>query len=306
MPSVGSEFLILVAHNISQFLTMHPFKGSGRLKGLVPLFVPAPDGPTIVHTNFGFEILVDPVFDKGLEGSIYYHGTYEAGTLNVIKGCLRKGDSFIDIGSNIGLMSLFASQLIGENGTVYSFEPEPETFGILKKNIEINKRNNILTFDTAIGSETNTATIYSGTRGSRGSASLIKPDEKNSSGKEVQVQTLDEFIAANTISNIRMIKIDVEGWELEVLKGARQLLGNPNAPIVSIEYSGLHPVQNGQLLEVYKYILSVNDYGVYKLEKGKEIVSKLIKIEDVSDLPYHDNLFCFLPSHLKSIKLKMS
>ncbi len=283
---------------------MHQFKGSSRLKELVPFLVPAPKGPTIVHTNYNFDILVDPIIDKGLETSLYYHGTYETGTLNVIKMCIREGDSFIDVGSNIGLMSLFVSKIIGKNGAVYSFEPEPEIFTIFLKNIEINKVVNIFPYNLALGSDKNTATIYSNFDLSRGSASFIKSD-KNSLGAEVTVQKLDNFVTKNNISDIRMIKIDVEGWELEVLKGANRFLGSPNAPIICIEYSNLHPVQNCQLIDSYKYILAVNNYSVYKLKKGKEMVSKLIKITSATNLPCHDNLFCFLPSHVEGLPKDM-
>lgn len=140
----------------------------------------------------------------------------------------------------------------------------------------------------------------------RGAASLIKPHQRIlKEGIEVLVQTLDEFIIKNNVSNIRMVKIDVEGWELEVLKGSNYLLSDANAPIICIEYSKLHPIQNGQLLDIYRHILNVNKYKIYKLRKGKGNISKLIRITDVIDLPQHDNLFCFLPNHLKDLPKNM-
>jgi hypothetical protein len=69
----------------------------------------------------------------------------------------------------------------------------------------------------------------------------------------------------NDLQGLRMVKIDVEGWELEVLKGSKRLLGAPVAPIICIEYSNLHPQKNGRLVDVYDFILSVNEYRLYKL-----------------------------------------
>ena len=270
---------------------------------MTKLLIPTPKGPTICPTDYGFNIIVDPVTDKGLERVIYFNGAYEAGTINILKKCLRQGDTFVDVGSNIGLMSLSASQFVGQDGHVYSFEPLAETFAILTKNIEMNKSSNISAYNIALGSSRKRAVIYRNLDINRASASLIKPVQKNSKGLEVLVETLDEFATKNNITNIRMIKIDVEGQELEVLKGANNLLRSPNAPIICIEYSNSHPTQGGQLLDLYNYLL-VNNYKIYKLEKGKEIPSRLIKIANVTDLPYHDNLFCFLPIHLESLQIE--
>lgn len=66
-------------------------------------------------------------------------------------------------------------------------------------------------------------------------------------------------------------------------------------------YYKLGSLQNIQLIELYNFILMINNYNIYKLKRGKGIPSKLVKISDTKDLPYHNNLFCFLPRHLKDI-----
>jgi FkbM family methyltransferase len=286
---------------VDQFCGTYAFRGAGRLRTfLTKLFMPATDGPTVISTSYGFNIIVDPTTDRGLEHFLYFYGTFEAGTLHIIRKCLRQNDAFIDVGANIGLMSLLASRLIGQKGKVYAFEPEPATFTILERNIEINRITNVRTFRIALGSASTTEIIYSNLARSRESASLIKP-QSNSEGVPIQVETLDKFITTNHVADVRMMKIDVEGWELEVLRGARQLLSSPYAPIICIEYSSVHPFYNGQILDLYEYILNINQYRIYKLERGKEIESKLVRIEDAADLPSHDNLFCFLPTHLRSL-----
>ena len=297
---------IRLAHKVSHFLLHHSFKGSGIIrKTVVKLFLPTPKGILICPTNYGFDIIVDPVLDKGWEErTIYSYGTYEAGTIFVMENCLRPGDVFIDVGGNIGFMSLAASKFVGNKGHVYSFEPEPETFAILKNNIEINELKNISASNLALGSAKEKATIYSDVDKNKGEASLIKNQSNNAQKEsEISIETLDNFATTNDISNIRMIKIDVQGWELEVLKGANNIFTKPNAPIICIEYSKWHKVQNGELLDIYNYITS-NDYMIFKLEKGKVRPSKLIRITGVGDLPHHDNLFCFLPTHLESLKNK--
>ena len=93
----------------------------------------------------------------------------------------------------------------------------------------------------------------------------------------------------------------MEGWELEVLKGGRNILSRADAPILCIEYSKLHPLYGGTAENIYAYISDINHYQVYRLIRGKERVSKLIKINAIHDLPEHDNIFCFLPCHKETI-----
>ena len=106
------------------------------------------------------------------------------------------------------------------------------------------------------------------------------------------------------VTDVKMLKIDVEGWELRVLKGAKYMLQSEWAPIICIEYSKIQS-SDEQLLDIYSYILSINDYVVYKLKRGKGMQSKLIKITNSSELPYHDNIFCFLPLHFKDLPKDM-
>lgn len=289
--------------NINHFLFAYPFRGSGRLVNLISkVFIPKPKGPRLVHTIYGFDIIcMDPVNDKGVERPLYLTGTYEAGTLSVIDKCLREGDLFIDVGANIGLMSIFSSRAIGNKGKVYSFEPVLETFKILKKNIEINKIKNIDAFNIGVSDSKGKSFIYTKPYAGKGSSSFIRPPDQNESKEyEIIIETLDELLIRHRLTNIRMLKIDVEGWELHVLRGAETLLRSPQAPIICIEYSKLTG-SNNDSEDIYSYIIEINNYLIYKLEKGKGVSSKLIKVKNASGLPYHDNLFCFLPEHLKSL-----
>jgi len=266
----------------------------------------ASKGPTIISTKYSFDIIcMDPFHDKGVEKPLFLDGTYKAGTLDIMKKCLRKGDIFIDVGANMGLMSIFASKVLDNNGIVYSFEPEPETFMILKKNIEINLIKNIRIYNIGLGEKKSKSYIYTNPYAGRGSASLVKTLSQNDSKRyEVYIETLDNFILEHNVTDVKMLKIDVEGWELQVLKGAKYLLQSEWAPIICIEYSKIQS-SDEQLLDIYSYILSINDYVVYKLKRGKGMQSKLIKITNSSELPYHDNIFCFLPLHFKDLPKDM-
>jgi len=258
----------------------------------------------VVPTLYGFDLAINPVANKGLESRLFSNGTYEAGTLHIIKHCLREGDVFIDIGSNIGLMSILASLSVSTTGRVYAFEPEAETFSILEHNIALNRISNIQAHHLAIGANEGMATIY-GSDLNRGSASLIKSPDSHTHGESIPIQTLDTFVSKNNLTHIRMLKIDVEGWELDVLSGAKRLLAYPTAPIVCVEYSNLHPIHNGLLIDIYHFLVKINHYKIYKLKSSKENKSTLTEIKCPQELPSHDNLFCFLPDHLSKLDDKL-
>jgi len=284
-------------------LRLIPVRGLERITNLLIKILPkpTPDGFCIIKTLDGYKILINPVLDKGVERTIFHHGTYELGTLIFLKEFLSSGDTFIDIGANIGLMSLHASKIVGDNGKVISFEPLPSTYEVLNKNIEINKCNNIVAEKFAIGSKNEFANFYDNLTINRGSASFFRRDDEKSCHK-ITIKRLDDYLEENRFNRfVNCIKIDVEGWELEVLKGAKTLLSSKKAPACIIEYSKSHPTFGGKTQEIFTFFRSINKYRIFCLKLGKGTPSKLDMVQDINYLPYHDNLFCLLPEHIKRL-----
>jgi FkbM family methyltransferase len=261
-------------------------------------WIPKPKGILTVPTLYGFKMVINANSGIVQGHSIYYDGTYEAGTLHVLSKCLSKGDVFLDIGSNIGLMALYGSKCVGPGGKVLAFEPEPVIFETLNKNITINQVAHIKTLQMALGSTQGTATIYN-SKNNFGAPSLIKTDKQSGHSSNVAIRRLDDVLLEQEIADVRMMKVDVEGWELEVLKGCPNLLSRKDAPIICIEISNLHSTHMGSTKDIYDFIVNINDYKIYRLARSKAIPSKLIKIASSMNLPEHDNLFCFLPAHIK-------
>jgi len=216
---------------ISAFLEID-IRGFRRIAHHLPkLLIPSPKEDCVMLTRYGFYLYIDPVKDKGVERSIYYTGTYEKGALAIMKQILREGDVFADVGANIGLMSIYAAQLVGTSGRVLAFEPNPETATILEENIRLNELSNTESIRYAVGKTPDKALIYERWDSNRGSASLIKPEEKAES-HEIEIITLSEFFSTDlkTGKLPRLIKLDIEGFELEALEGARELLNSAAPP----------------------------------------------------------------------------
>lgn len=279
-----------ISHQLISWLRDLDVRGIRRLSVILPkLLLPDPKkiGPHILKTLHGFSMKIDPSRDTGVELSLFETGTYEKGTLHVLQQFLKPGDCFVDVGANIGLMSVFASQCVGKTGKVVAFEAHPETYGLLKDNISLNEITNIETNAFALGDENTTAFIYDNWDINRGGASLVIQNEA-SKGHEVQVKKLDDVLEETL--QPKMIKIDVEGFELQVLKGAKQTIAAAR-PILIVEFSTSRD-NNYDSSELLNFIESFGFYDLFRLAGTKERKSELVQIYDRQGLPEHDNLIC--------------
>lgn len=132
---------------------------------------------------------------------------------------LRLGDVLVDVGANIGLMTLKGSAIVGELGKVAAFEPHPRVFAFLKGNIRLNGFSNIGTYHVALGTESGKSIGFSSS----------KYDDMNQVstldvGIEVPVARLDDY-AAEIAGEVALLKVDVEGYEKFVFEGGREILG---------------------------------------------------------------------------------
>jgi len=128
---------------------------------------------------------------------------------------LKTGDHVVDVGANIGSLTLLASTIVGETGIIYAIEAHPRIFSYLQKNIFLNDKTNIISFNYAIGDKKGEVIL-----------SDLKGDDKNSISSDnkgilVRMKRLDDLPLK---WNISLLKIDVEGYELFVFRGAENIL----------------------------------------------------------------------------------
>lgn len=285
----------LFRHRIISFLRDIDVRGIRRLSVALPALLlahPGKVGKHIRQTLHGVKLIIDPANDSGVELSVYQTGTYEKGTIQLLQQFLKPGSTFVDIGANIGLMSAIASHTTGQSGKVIAIEPNPETISILRENLLLNACTNVQILEVGLAAEAGEAVLFENRHVNRGGASLINQsricDPLNRS-HDVQLSTLDEVCKNEQIA---LVKIDVEGFELEVLKGGANTLRR-DRPVIIVEVSAAREGQNNPSpADVYRFL---DQFGIYRFfrQKGtKERRSKLVEICDESDLPTHDNLVC--------------
>lgn len=252
--------------------------------------IPKPEKP--IHLRLPNDLLmwIDPVKDRGVEDSLYYTGTYEMGTLDILEQHLPNGGTFVDVGANIGLMSLFAALKVGKEGKVIAFEPHDETRKIAEHNIKINGfENSVRLISKGAGSVKEQKKLFDNWSVNRGAASLVQ-NTTEGEGNSIEITTIDEELQGRKVD---AIKIDVEGYELEALKGARELLQRKNPPVLIVECTEETEHQEFTREELFDHIQTVQPrYQCYKLKGTKLRRSPLIKVNNKEDLPTHDNLIC--------------
>lgn len=268
-----------------------------RLVLAMRMTFPAPDH-SIRQMRGGYRMELRPGADPH-ERQLYYRKTYEPATLSLFDRVLRPGDTVVDVGANLGLMTLHAALRVGPTGTVVAIEPHPFCFRRLVRNVALNDLGNVRPVQVAAGAVPERRTIYDFPAVNIGRSSLIPASLESKPAGEVSVNRLDTILAEIGIGDVRLLKIDVEGFELEVLKGAVDTLARQ--PVICMEVTSALSHGAGGTLGAHDLIMSSGLYSSYNFLFGKERASPLVEISDRSRLErqVHDNVV-YIPHTLRS------
>ncbi|MHA1768090.1 MAG: FkbM family methyltransferase [Promethearchaeota archaeon] len=184
-------------------------------------------------------------------------GVFETRKTETLCSFLKPGMTFVDIGANKGYFSLIAAKIVGEQGLVFTFEPEPQNCEWIQKNIELNNYKNITLFPYALGAKNGKTRLFIGKKS--GWHSLL-PDLDTGTGESIEIEqkTLDSVLKEMKHERVDMIKIDVEGSELEVLKGAQKILESNKNIFLLIDVHttlGVSPEEVEKILKAYNFTI---------------------------------------------------
>lgn len=244
-----------------------------EMRPLVPILeVPPPhlENPfKVVESNFGFSCWINS--QEVIGTRLLQHGFFEPWESYLIKSLVKKDQLFLDIGANFGYFSMLVAACC--KAKVLAFEPQPNIFHLLKRNITLNKcSDRVSAYPIALGNESTTGRLGVATDSAASSFTRTQ-DGKNKPNRwswesdiQVSVEPLDTWLAAHQIDTIDFMKVDVEGYEPLVFEGARDLFAGSRPPIVLAE---LHP---GHLARIDKTVDSVlsffrsNCYHIFDLQ----------------------------------------
>jgi FkbM family methyltransferase len=226
----------MIAWPIRIYLRVTPaHRGRGLVEGaLVRLVLPLAPSAFLASLPGGGTILLRYRERIGLTTLV--HGSFEAAETELLRSFARPGTSAVDAGANVGLFTIPLALAVGSDGRVLAFEPTPETAQRLRENVRRNQLENVTVIDAALGA-------------GRGSTrlSIAEDSAYNSTAAtsaagvsaEVRVERLDEVWEEAGRPEVSVLKVDVEGAEMDVLTGAAELLRS-SRPAVLVEASEPH------------------------------------------------------------------
>jgi len=177
-------------------------------------------------------------FPDLLTRHMLFEGTYDEDVLIPLKNLIRPGDVVYDVGGHHGLMTVISARSTGPTGLVITFEPNPRAREQIRRHTALNNVTNVVLEDIALSDKQDDASFYVQAGDVSWNSTLVDGylhDEDNRSVERISVktQTLDEYVAESHYVP-QLIKIDTEGSELLILKGAESTISN-RRPIVIME-----------------------------------------------------------------------
>jgi FkbM family methyltransferase len=282
---------------------IHKFVPLDRLTSLYRIY------GTVKLNNGDLQFKVYCESDDHIANELFYNQGYEESEFKLIRTLTGRCKHFVDVGANTGIFSIYAASTNKELN-IFSFEPHPGNFNRFLKNVSINKLTNIHAFQIALGATkanielTVPADLSISTTASANSAYTKNFHRLQYTNISVQQKTLDEILIAIPLTPHDLIKIDVEYYELEVLKGMESTLKN-NRPLILIEilqYENLinqfaemrGKINANQANEVFSFLKSL-DYYCYSISSNG--------LRSIASLKDQENRnFLFLPAKLPNIQ----
>src|ERR1700704_5360540 len=214
----------------------------------------------------------------------FREGSFEFREQAFLWSFLREADTFLDIGAHCGLFSALASQMIGENGRILAFEPNPDILPFLVANTE---RDKVDIHAMALSDASGEATLWQG--GSSDTAlSSIAYELSNAKHSTVKTQTLDDLLATIDIGQVTLAKVDVEGSELRVFRGAKQTLKRKSVLAFVVEFTQENMRKSGYTALQLTAQLVEYGYRPYKLSAD---AADIIPFEVNESIEYENVLF---------------
>jgi FkbM family methyltransferase len=221
----------------------------------------------VARLDQGFRMKLDLQDPEQLKVYFYghYHERYEAG---LVRRLLTGDQVFWDVGANIGYFTLVAATALNHRGAIIAFEPGKNAYARLEENIALNPYRNIRAYPLAVSDREGQAVLHVAGDIADSSASLY-PMGQPEGGQEVcRTVALDHFLEAEGLRPPDLMKLDVEGAELAVLQGARELLAAAH-PLLLVEMEEKNLVAAGASREAIRQFLGGYGYRAAHLRKGR-------------------------------------
>lgn len=224
----------------------------------------------VVRTRAGFRIHCET--SSFIEWALFFLGEIEPETADLLDRTIRPGWVCIDAGANIGLLSLVMARATGPAGAVYAFEPNPEIRPRLDANIRLNGAAQVRIEEICLGSTNRAVDFYvPDTLVSNVGQASIYLDHHPELGERVRrisvpMVRLDDYVASHALTSVHLLKIDVEGGEIDLLRGATETLGR-FGPVIVFEANAVTQAMAGSNLGELFVEIEKHGYSIYRRDR---------------------------------------
>lgn len=244
---------------------------------------------TEIVTSYDKTLKIKLSLRDWIQQQIFFFGYYDERGIRFIKSQLKSGDTFIDVGGNIGAYSLIAANIVGEKGQVTAFEPVTQVRNRLMENRSLNQLHQLNIEPFAVFNEKTELVLHVSSQENFGMSSIHAHDEDSGITETVKAIRLDDYVIENNTNQIDLIKMDIEGAELFALNGMKTTLMKFK-PIVLIEISS--EVLDGTNIRADKIFSFFEELGYTPFCVGED--GRIMNYNSIEQTDY-DN-FVFKPN----------
>ena len=251
----------LVSKCVSQYLRFSPIR-----KGKHRLWTATAERFLLSEIKPGLWIRTSGL--TGAEQKLFLRGNKEPRSIAFAEALLERDMVVLDVGANIGYYSLIFATLVGNNGEVHAFEPTPVLSERIRLNLALNGLTQVRVNQVAVSDVVGSASLHISEEDPE--ANSLFQMEDGTGEIAVATTTLDAYVAANALHRINLIKIDCEGSELGVLRGARSLLEANDGPMLLLECNAASLAACGASVVGLRDYLRESSYDCFALEQLRE------------------------------------
>ena len=204
-----------------------------------------------------------------VQRQLYFWASYEFAECQFWLARARNAKIIFDIGANVGIYTLLAA-VANPYGVVHAFEPTPVITDILRSNIQLNELKNVRVNQMGITDKRGTAFLYltQGDSQDNEGMNFVVYTSNNQQTLSIEVTSIDDYCHQNSIDEIDLMKIDIEGGEIEALKGAYELLQQQRIKCILLEAVDWALNRNGQNVDDLLSLLRGLNYELFELHQG--------------------------------------